>query len=705
MTDHTYDALVGSLALGSKSLARYWLRDMPDPSWDEPSEFGLLVTPSTQNSAAALLLRQALADTPAYNLTVMNGEVLVLYELAETSELSAQGGRYLAFAGDYTSVTVGSEITLAPPGFVELHGSASRAATARNFETRNVPILEWDAIKTALDGDATIALVDRAVAPAADPNAAAGAAAPVAPTRDVHPVLPVPLHVALLFMTPCSARAAFHRGDALREIIPDNQRANYAPLFNFLRAAITQSENDAELSALQSDWRALALAAGSPIWHKYHRMLHQIKPPEEPLLGGGGGGGSNGGGGGGNDGGSDPPLPTPTDKAMWHQHQLEILWSVAGIDKDEWVLQTESSLPELYQGLKKFRASSVSSRQYLVQQWGKWKSTERFSTEFVMSTALISAIRNLDFDGGDIAATWEGRGKGLSYFALGPHEMFKSGRYIQTMDDQRVFEATEEGGQLTLKDRQTHGKAEIVNPVPTARLQTVCQLDAVGDRLHFLFGENCQVMRYLKHFAELLTSEAFFSAWGTDDWLAFNWHVHVAMRRVWTKCATGVDKTALAYLARIQSDLEVGRSFPISACPPQIRESHKRDADKAGLPPGKGAANETKKKAEETTKSPIAGNFTALLERARKACKNPKEFSMNKVLPTADDWKYVMGQDFRACTKGNPCGKFFLNKCSGKRCFFTHELEKTPEKAVLEGMVARFKEKVDAYTTAQASKG
>ena len=29
-------------------------------------------------------------------------------------------------------------------------------------------------------------------------------APPVAPTRDVHPVLPIPLHVAVLFLTPCS---------------------------------------------------------------------------------------------------------------------------------------------------------------------------------------------------------------------------------------------------------------------------------------------------------------------------------------------------------------------------------------------------------------------------------------------------------------------------------------------------------------------
>ena len=89
----TYDALVGSLKLEARSLARYWLRDMPAPTWGRPSEFEQLVAPSTTDSAVALLLRQALADVPAYNLTVTNGQVQVLYKLAETFELSAQGGR------------------------------------------------------------------------------------------------------------------------------------------------------------------------------------------------------------------------------------------------------------------------------------------------------------------------------------------------------------------------------------------------------------------------------------------------------------------------------------------------------------------------------------------------------------------------------------------------------------------------------------
>ena len=703
--DHTYDALVGSLELEARSLARYWLRDMPDPTWERPAEFDQLVAPSTQQSAAALLLRQALADVPAYNLTVIEGEVKVLYKLAETFELNAQGGRYVAFAGDYIPLAVGTETTLVPPGFVELTGATSRAATARAFETRNIPIMEWDAIKTALTADANLSLVERAVVPAPDPNAAAPAVAPVAPTRDVHPVLPIPLHVAILFLKPLSVRAAFHRGDLLRDIIPDNHRNNYAELFDFLRAAVTRSENQAEVSALQTAWGAIALTPGTLIWQRYHRMVHQIEPKPESLPGGNGnGGGSGEDDDGGRSGPADPVPPAESDKTRWHQHQLEILWAAAGIAKDDFPLQTESALPELYQGLKKFRTSSVSSRQYLTQQWGKWKSTERIPTVFVMSTALISTVRNLDFDGGDITASWDGRGKGLSYFVLGPHEMFKSGKYLQTMDDQQVFEATEENGQLSLQDRQTHGKAELINPVPKARLDTICHLDAVADRLHFLFGMGCKIMVYLKHFADLLTKDPTFVGWSSEDWLAFNWHVHVAMRRVWVKCANGIDKEALAYLVRIQTDLESGRTFPMDACPAQLRETHKRKADKAELTPGKPDPHSSKKKATEPVVSPTATNFTALVEMARKACKSPKEFSMGKILPSAEDWKYVMGQDFRNCVKGNPCGKYFLSKCSGKGCHFSHVLEKTPETSVLEGMTARFKEKVDAYVKAQASK-
>jgi len=477
----TYDALVGSLKLEARSLARYWLRDMPAPTWGRPSEFEQLVAPSTTNSAVALLLRQALADVPAYNLTVTDGQVQVLYKLAETFELSAQGGRYVAFAGDYVPLAVGTETTHVPPGLVELSGVVSRAATARAFETRNLPIMEWDAIKTALAADANLPLVARAVAPAPDPNAPAGAPAPVAPTCDVHSVLPVPLHVAILFLKPLSVRAAFECGDSLREVIPDTSRNNYAELFDFLRAAVTQSENDADASAMHTGWAALAIQTGSLIWQRYHRVLHQIEPKEDPRTNGGGG---NNGGGDPNP--SDPPPPAKSDKTRWHQHQLEILWAVSGIPKADFPLQTESSLPELYQGLKEFRTSSVSSRQYLTKEWTKWKTTERIRSVFVMSTALIGTIRNLDFDGGDTPPTWDGRGKGLSYFALGPHETFKSGKYLQTMDDQTVFELTEEDRQLSLQDRQTHSKSEIINPVPKTRLDTICHLDAVGDRLNFL---------------------------------------------------------------------------------------------------------------------------------------------------------------------------------------------------------------------------
>jgi len=55
-----------------------------------------------------------------------------------------------------------------------------------------------------------------------------------------------------------SIRAAFERGVAVRELTPEQHRNLYDPLFDFLRAAVTRSENEAGQSALQLEWIPLA---------------------------------------------------------------------------------------------------------------------------------------------------------------------------------------------------------------------------------------------------------------------------------------------------------------------------------------------------------------------------------------------------------------------------------------------------------------
>ena len=292
--------------------------------------------------------------------------------------------------------------------------------------------------------------------------------------------------------------------------------------------------------------------------------------------------------------------------------------------------------------------------------------------------------------------------------------MFASGKYVQTADDWRVFESTEGDGNLTLEERKASQKSgELLCSTPKDRMTTVCHLEAVADRYRFFFGRECPVVAYLAWYAQKVSRDPTVAAWKDDHWLAFNWHIHVALRRVWTDCDNGIGKDQLAYLTRIQADLNSGRKFPIEDCPPELRGTRKRDAAQAGLTNGGGGSESGKEKSKDpkskdppvSRKSPIADNFAALLKSAKAASKNKSSFHLGKILPKAADFNYMLGDAFKALVQsGDPCGKFYLSKCTQKDCRFFHDLKSNPEKPVIEAMVKRFQEKVDAYVAAEAAK-
>ena len=240
-------------------------------------------------------------------------------------------------------------------------------------------------------------------------------------------------------------------------------------------------------------------------------------------------------------------------------------------------------------------------------------------------------------------------------------------------------------------------------------MHTVCHLEAVADRYRFFFARECPVVAYLAWYATKLSNDPTVATWKEEHWLAFNWHVHTALRKVWTDCDNGIGKDQLAYLTRIQTDLNSGRKFSIEDCPPEIRGgARKRDATKAGLSSGGGrgdSGRDKPKDAPTARKSPIADNFAALLKSAKAASKNKSSFHIGKILPKAVDFNYVLGDDFKALVEsGDPCGKFYLSKCTRKDCRFSHDLKSDPEKPMIEAMVKRFQEKVDAYVAAEAAK-
>ena len=77
---------------------------------------------------------------------------------------------------------------------------------------------------------------------------------------------------------------------------------------------------------------------------------------------------------------------------------------------------------------------------------------------------------------------------------------------------------------------------------------------------------------------------------------------------------------------------------------------------------------------------------------------------MGRILPKPADFECVMGPDCKASVDGEPCGNWTFDKCGIQSCKFSHAMKTPPSKAVVEGMVKRFQEKVDEFVAGEAAK-
>ena len=122
------DGLTGNGAacrLEPHEIAFKLLQDHGAPSLTaRPATFADLVTPSTNQSAQALLLRQSSSSEATFTLVALQNRVAVLHELKELPELNPQGGKYAALLGDIRKVA-GQTIF---PHLWELQDANSRTA-------------------------------------------------------------------------------------------------------------------------------------------------------------------------------------------------------------------------------------------------------------------------------------------------------------------------------------------------------------------------------------------------------------------------------------------------------------------------------------------------------------------------------------------------------------------------------------------------
>ena len=98
-------------------------------------------------------------------------------------------------------------------------------------------------------------------------------------------------------------------------------------------------------------------------------------------------------------------------------------------------------------------------------------------------------------------------------------------------------------GTLMLDERKKNLKeGEWYCETPEDQILTVVQLDAVADWFSFLFDLQYPVVAYLLWYAQKISLDPTMMCWGKDQWKAFNWHLHVALCKVWNGCNNGIDK-------------------------------------------------------------------------------------------------------------------------------------------------------------------
>ena len=468
----SWDELVASLGPPPPgSIAESLARETPDLA-APLREFTELVLPSTNASSTALAVQTSNAE-PGYFLTVSGGKIVVMHHLREVVALNATGGRYAALSGDRRMVSE----TAFPPSLYSPANVANRTAFLGIFQTWPMTLRSWDGIQTMLVEDADMEYVTR-------PEAVEGTPAPE--QVNVMTLLPIPPHLALLHMEPRSEPRAFALANRLRAIIPATAMLYYSPYLDFLRGAVTESEADGTISALETGWDLVDIDPGSSLESYHGALLARVMPsaaaPTPPV--------------------APPPLPTPPeaqeeassgsdrDRNYFAEHELQRILLICGVDhySDAPRDELEAALPEFWAQFAKFRGSNTKARNWLDQHWNKHQTQRKIRIHFALSRNMVECLRTLDFCGGDMFNSYAKRARGLSFFSLGPARSTSAAEVLEELDSWTHFERADEDRRVTLKEHEAADASSTWSSAcPEGHMDMMMHLDVVVERLMWVF--------------------------------------------------------------------------------------------------------------------------------------------------------------------------------------------------------------------------
>ena len=345
-------------------------------------------------------------------------------------------------------------------------------------------------------------------------------------------------------------------------------------------------------------------------------------------------------------------------------------------------------LPPFWQAFKAERGKHSNCRLFLENQIRESFADGEMQYDFLVTTALITDLKGLDFVGGDANITYGMRGKGLSLYSLAPSlgDQDRSGTRSEFM----AMEASSE--RLTATDRMKLNRmvAALCADTPSDRTDLACWVSFSVVFLRLLFTEDCAALDPLKTILQALRRPMHWTGYQDEDFRTLAWSIHSGLRLFFLRDGT-------VALRRVSADIQSRVRPNRDSAPrelmtrptyhPDGRQAggRKRRGDDLGVPTDaknpKTAYGFTKTLAAETNKG---------LDALRQA---GKKVTMKAYANGRDQIRSLFGSEFCGLCSREPCLAFFIRgKCDFRGCRMAHALSSEPSDAVVAGILSRLQE-------------
>ncbi len=629
---------------------------------------------------SATHFRGYVADSPSkeYLLVVREGRMEVLYGWSVCRPLAVSGNRQAGLMGERRT-RAGIE---AQPK-VWLAGT-TMAQQDSAFEAVTVRPKSFQAIQGELGADPAPALVEAADVDGDDPPAEV----------ELRKVLKVHPKLACLFMKGVPVAQAMALVAQVYHAVPADERHGLEPLLTYCRAAVTANAEDPPTSALQGNWTVQAVTDTGTLENWYLDLLSECapRPTSVPIPEG------------------NRDADTTAAKALSHlgdsvagalsrsarhtprEYSFTEKETIAFFSNYEGPLEgtCDEILPPFWQAFKAERGKHSNCRLFLENQIRESFADGEMQYDFLVTTAMITDLKGLDFVGGDTNITYGLRGKGLSLYSLAPTlgDQDRSGTRAEFM----AMEASSE--RLTATDRMKMNRlvASLCADTPSDRTDLACWVSFTVVFLRLLFTDECPALEPLKKILQALRRPMNWTGYQDEDFRTLAWAIHSGLRLFFLRNGSVALRRVLADIqSRVRPNRDSAPSELMTRRPPSHHTDgkqpggRKRRGDDLGVP----ADTKITKTSYGFTKT-LAAETNKGLDALRQA---NKKVTMKAYANGRDQIRTLFGPEFCGLCSREPCLAFFIRgKCEFRGCRMGHSLSSEPSDAVVAGILSRLQE-------------